>query len=302
MKLPSTQSLKAFHAVAKYKSTVIAAENINLTQSAISHQIRKLEEALGIQLVRRKGRNIELTSAGSLYASKIEVALRIIDQASMNAGSNAEPHGTLCINTASGFGNRWLSEHIWKFTQRYPNISVKIFSQNVESNVHNNKIDVSILFGNRTWRDMKTQHLYAPKGFLVCSPTLIKSLNQISKPADIANLPLIHYKNYSLWEYWQQTTKAKSINIYSGIVFEDVNHCISAAIAGCGIAIGDNIIAGKGLKEGTLVRLFDDAIDLDNAYYLVTRKTSQPRIVTTAFLEWISDEFQYPDIILPNTL
>ncbi|WP_282609331.1 LysR substrate-binding domain-containing protein [Pelagibius sp. Alg239-R121] len=290
-RLPSMQSLKAFDAVAKFGSTVQAAEHLHITPSAITHQLRKLEESFGARLVRRNGRNLELTSAGNRYAAEVRRALQIIAQASIPVGDE-EPYGHLCINCQSGFGAHWLSQHIGKFNGLYPNVSIKVVTPDDRIDVFSNDIDLSIVYGDGVWPGMQVELLYSPRFFPVCSPRLIEAFGEVSHPNDLSNYPLLHHKDYSDWAIWLAAVKANGVKSDQGTVFTDVNHCIAAARAGHGIAIGDNVLASQAVRDGALVRLFRGDVVGSKSYYLVTQDEKRKRLAVAAFRKWVFSEFE----------
>ncbi len=285
------QSLRAFDAVAKFGSTVLAAEHLHITPSAVSHQLRKLEEGYGASLVRRKGRNIELTSAGNRYAAEIGRALQIIAQASIPIGGE-EPYGNLRINCESGFGAYWVSQHIGTFNRLYPNVSIKLVTPSDRIDVFDSDIDLSIAYGDGVWPGMNVELLYSPRFFPVCSPRLIDAFGGVSHPNDLSCYPLLHHKDYSDWAIWLAAVKANNVKADQGTVFTDVNHCISAARAGHGVAIGDSVLANQAVHDGALVRLFRGDVTGSKSYYLVTQQEKRLRLAVGAFRTWIFSEFE----------
>ena len=288
--LPSMQSLRAFQATARFGSTVRAADYLHITPSAITHQLRKLEELLGVQLVRRVGRTIELTSAGNQYAKKIGAALDMIAQASLSA-YDAEPSGNLCIKCASGFGAYWVSQHLGEFTQLYPNISIRFLTQNDKLDVYSSEVDFSIVYGDGNWPDMNVTLLYSPQFFPVCSPLLLNKLGNINQVNDLERFPLLHHIDHSNWASWLAAAKADHVKIDQGTVFTDINLCLAAALAGHGVAISDNVLSNKLIQEGALVRVLDQKILSPQSYYLVVKEDRKQRQVCAACINWFISEF-----------
>lgn len=290
--LPSMQSLRAFQATARFGSTVRAADYLHITPSAITHQLRKLEELIGVQLVRRVGRTIELTSAGNQYAKKIGDALDMIAQASLSA-YDAEPSGNLSINCAAGFGAYWVSQHLGEFTQLYPNISITFLTPkpNYKLDVYSNDVDFSIIYGDGNWPDMNVQLLYSPRFFPVCSPLLLNKLGNINHVNDLERFPLLHHENHSNWANWLAAAKADNVKIDQGTIFTDINLCLAATLAGHGVAISDNVLSNKLIQEGSLVRVLDQKILSPQSYYLVVKEDRKQRQVCAACINWFISEF-----------
>ena len=288
--IPPMQALRAFEAVARLGSTVQAANDLNITPSAITHQLRKLEDIVGKKLVQRTGRNIMLTTAGKTYAQQISQALKAIAEAA-HIDNQDEPQGNLCINCAPGFGTYWLSLHLKKFVALYPDISIRVVTPDGQHDVYSSDVDVSIVYGDGMWPDMTVELLYTPKFFPVCSPLLVGSFEELSSPNDIAKFPLIHHQDYTAWASWLAAVSANHVKVDSGFVFGDINHYMSATLAGLGIALGDNIESQSSLQDGSLVRLFRHAVQSSQSYYLVANETRKRQPACAAWLNWISTEF-----------
>jgi LysR family glycine cleavage system transcriptional activator len=288
--LPSMQSLRAFQATARFGSTVRAADYLYITPSAITHQLRKLEELIGVRLVRRVGRSIELTSAGNQYAKKIGDALDLISQASLSA-HEAEPSGNICIKCASGFGAHWVSQHLGEFTELYPNISITFLTPSDKLDVYSNEVDFSIIYGDGNWPNMNVQLLYSPRFFPVCSPLLLNKLGNIKHANDLARFPLLHHLDHSNWASWLAMAKADQVKIDRGTVFTDINLCLAAALAGHGVTITDNVLSRKLIQEGSLVRVLDQKILSPQSYYLVVKEDRKQRQVCAVCINWFISEF-----------
>ena len=287
---PSITALRMLDATARFGSLNKAADYLCVTPSAVSHQLRNLEKLIGTKLVRRIGRRAEITSAGNRYILEIRKALAIIAQASMPV-SDEEPSGRLFVNCASGFGTYWLAQNIGDFQKLYPDIFLHVTTSSDKIGVQSDEIDFSILYGDGSWPAINIQLLYTPKFFPVCSPKLFETLGQISTPSDIAKYPLIHHENYSNWSSWLAAANNKSVKVESGAVFSDVNHSISAAMAGHGIAMGDDVLAGRAIAQGTLIRLFQTEIMAPKSYYIAVHDNKMHRKVSKICIDWITSKF-----------
>lgn len=289
--IPSMQSLQAFHAVARFGSTVRAADHLNITPSAVSHQLRKIEDQLGVKLYRQNGRNIELTSAGNRYASKIGAALGMIAESSA-ALEESEPHGDLTICCAEGIGSFWFSRRIGHFADRFPTLSIKMVATADPQDVYRGHVDASIVYGDGNWKDMQVHLLYPLSFFPVCSPALVENVGKISRPDDLAAYRLLHHGDHSDWAAWLAAARVKKVDPTSGMVFSDINHSLSAAIAGHGIAIADNVLVRDSLRDGSLIRLFNEAIPGPRSYYLVVSDEKRSEPGCAAFVDWILAEIE----------
>jgi LysR family glycine cleavage system transcriptional activator len=285
------QSLLAFHAVARFGSTVRAADHLNITPSAVSHQLRRIEDRLGVRLYRQSGRNIELTSAGKRYANKIGEALALITESSA-ALEDSEPHGDLTICCAEGIGSFWFSRRIGRFASRFPALSLKMIASADPLDVYRSHVDASIVYGDGNWKDMQVHLLYPLTFFPVCSPALIENMGKVSRPDDLAGYRLLHHGDHSDWAAWLAAARAKKVDPGSGIVFSEINHSLSAAIAGQGIAIADNVLVSDALRDGSLIRLFNDEIPGPKSYYLVVSDEKRGQPGCAAFIDWILAEVE----------
>ncbi len=285
------QSLLAFHAVARLGSTVRAADHLNVTPSAVSHQLRKIESTLEVKLYRQNGRNIELTSAGNRYASKIGEALDLIAESSA-ALDDSEPHGDLTICCSEGIGSFWFSQRIGRFASQFPNLSIELITLADSHDVYRSNVDLSIVYGDGNWKNMQVQLLYPLTFFPVCSPSLIENMGKISQPDGLADYCLLHHVDHSDWAAWLAAANVKKVDANSGIVFGNINHSLSAAIAGQGIAIADNVLVGDSLRNGSLIRLFNEEVPGPKSYYLVVSDEKQRQPACAALIDWILTEIQ----------
>ena len=289
--IPSMQNLLAFHAVAQFGSTVRAAEYLNITPSAVSHQLRKIETLLETKLYRQNGRKIELTSAGTRYANKIGEALNIIAESSAALDEN-EPHGNLTISCSEGIGSFWFSRRIGLFASQFPNLSISLLTPKDDHDIYRNHVDLSILYGDGNWKNMQVHLLHSLTFFPVCSPALIENMGNISNLNDISGYRLLHHADHSAWAAWLVAAKVKNVDANSGIVFDDINHSLSAAIAGHGIAIADNVLARDSLRDGILIRPFHEEVPGPKAYYLVVSEEKRKQPACAACIDWILSEIR----------
>ncbi|SIT04839.1 LysR substrate-binding domain-containing protein [Neptunomonas antarctica] len=283
---PSIMALRAFDAVWRLGSVSSAAEELNLTRSAVSHQLKMLEEAVGFQLTQREGRGIELTQHGQLYASEAKRALNILQEAArVNSGHKVT--GRLNISCAPGLANYWLCHHLSKFMRKFPKLTLYISSPEEPADTSNDNIDLFIAYGNGNWPDQYVKQLITIRLFPVCSPLFFHSKGGLGYPSNLVNMPLLHLVNYTDWRVWLAANGVSNIQLEGGIVFSDANFVQSAAISGQGIAMGDNMVSGDALAKGLLIRPFDISIESPRAYYLVSSPEKVERPEVQAFMEWL---------------
>ena len=291
MRFPSMTALRALDAVARTGSVSVAARELNLTRSAISHQISKLEECVGFALTERIGRGIGLTYQGERYAREVHgILLNLLDAG--QSSDDQEISGRLCVSCAPGFATYWLCHHIGAFLRQYPQVQLQLISPRTPDDINNPGADLFIAYGIGDWPEMVVEEIVALRFFPVCSPRLINALSGLKNPQELSNYPLLHMTDYSDWRVWLTAAGASGVNATSGILFSDAHCAQSACIAGQGIAIGDNLISGDALSKGLLVRPFDITIDLHRGYYLAADPQKAERAVVQAFSNWVKTQLQ----------
>jgi len=288
IRYPSITSLRAFEAVYRLGSVTSAAKELSLTRSAISHQINMLEEVVGHSLTKRAGRGIALTNIGESYAVEAKHALAILLEAS-RLGHNEDIFGKLSISCSPGLANHWLCHHISTFSKKYSKLSLHVHSPNAVGDVSDEDIDVFITYGNGNWPDKYVRPLVTIKLFPVCSPSFLSKQGGIATPSDVANMTLLHLNSHSDWRVWLAANGVNDKELEFGITFSDATFVQSAALAGQGIAIGDNMTSGEALSSRMLVRPFSKSIESPRAYYLVVSpaKINLPEV--QVFINWLEE-------------
>lgn len=289
MRLPSMNALKAFEAAARLGSVSKAAAELNLTRSAISHQLRFLEQELGAKLVKRDGRGIALTPAGRRYARQIQRAFTLLHEPPSAAGETSLD-GTLRIGCVSGFCTYWLCRHIEDFHRLHPDLQLEIIRPAHLADVTTGAAQVYIVFGHGDWPDRWVELLASPDFFPVCGPGLLNKVGGLGGPEDLARCTLLHLIDPTDWRRWLAAVRTRSVDPDSGIYFSDIHFVISAAMAGQGMAMGDNLICAQALRQGHLVRPFATRISGTGSYYLVAEHDVVDQPAVTAFRTWLKDK------------
>jgi LysR family glycine cleavage system transcriptional activator len=279
-------ALRALEAVARLGSVNRAASEIGLTRSAVSHQLRFLEEQLGFAITAKAGRGIQLTPRGEIYARDVRRALLLLAEAQGRSGESGLT-GKLRVSCAPGFGTFWLCAHIGEFRASYPFLKLEIVTPRRFDDVTERGVDVFIAFGDGDWAGRWVEPLVDLRFSPVCSPALLNAAGGLNSVDDVARLPLLHLSDTGDWSRWIAVARAEGIDAGSGIVFSDMHLLIAAALAGQGIAMGDPITAGDALDEGRLVRPFAATIRSPNSYYLVTDRKRAASAPIQAFRDWM---------------
>lgn len=286
MRIPSTQALRALDAFARHGSVWRAADELHLTRSAVSHQLRLLERDLGFALLKKVGKGVVLTPRGQHYASDVRKALTVLGDAGVrHAGTGVG--GSFAVSCTPGFASLFLCIHIGEFQQRYPDVALKVLTPQRLDDVSNPEADAFVAFGVGNWPNRSVELLCDVSFTPLCSPSLLNRLGGFSRPADVLRAKLLHLGDTEDWARWLALSKVENPDPQRGIFFSDMNLIFSAAIAGQGIAMGDELTGSGALSEGRLVRPFDIAIKSPRSYFLVTEHAKETHPVLDPFRNWL---------------
>ena len=293
MRLPSTQALRALDAFARHGSVWQAAEELNLTRSAVSHQLRFLERDLGFNLLQRDGKGVMLTPQGKRYAADVRKALTLIGDAAVQYGDRGI-RGSLTLSCTPGFASFWLCSHIAEFKQLYPDVALRIVTPARLDDVSNPDVDAFIAYGHGDWPRCSVEFLSAVETTPLCSPVLLNQLGGLSAPGDVLRSMLLHLDDEGDWTEWFAAAGIAPPKLSQGVVFSDMNLVLAAAIASQGIAIGDDLICRQALDTGRLVRPFDLAIRATRAYYFVIDQHRGGNAAIHALSDWLKSRLLQP--------
>lgn len=291
--------MRALDSFARHGSVWKAAEELNLTRSAVSHQLRLLERELGFELLQRHGRGVALTVRGGKYARRISEALTLIHDAGADrSGRNVA--GTLSISCVSGLASHWLCPQISEFQELWPEIDLRIQTPRNLTEVSNPEVDVFIAFGEGDWPGHVVELLSEAEYTPVCSPALAGRLGGFQRPADLLRARLLHLVDSESWERWFALARVDPAGQEAGVVLSDKTLVISAAIAGQGVALGDELTCFSALASGQVVPLFALTIKTLGAYYLVIQPRKVDRPAVAAFRDWLRSRFELTRAVRPE--
>ncbi len=282
----------AFESAARRSSFKLAAIELNLTPSAVSHQIAKLEELLEIKLFDRTGRQIQLTTSGQEYLSRLSGALDTISVATDNARKGV--NNTLFVHCSPSFASLWLMPRLTDFAKTYPDISLTLSSSVMPSDFDSAQVDLDIRYGLPVWEGVKVVPIYQERLLPLASPEFIKQHN-IKKPEDLINLPLINSSvNILQWNDWFASRKIDYIPPQYAYRFERTFMALEAAVQGLGVAFDSSFIADRLIQAGTLVPIFKTEWSLKvEAHHMVfpSRHMHRPEVMN--FIEWVQKHTGY---------
>ncbi|MGB7268956.1 MAG: LysR substrate-binding domain-containing protein [Albidovulum sp.] len=290
-RFPSTQALRALECFSRHGTVWQTAEELNLTRSAISHQLRLLERDLGFRLLNRIGTSVKLTPQGAAYAADVRKALdAITGSAARNAGRGVS--GALTVSCTPGFAASWLGPKIGRFRDACPDVELSIVTPRRLDDVTSPEVDVFIAFGTGNAPEMEVELLVEVEFTPLCSPTLLNRLGGLAAPSDVLRAGLLHLAHADDWRVWFNAAGLAEEAADTGIFFADMNLVYAAALHSQGIAMGDEFICRAAMETGQLVRPFDVAIPSPRSYFLMIapEKTGNP--VVAAFNDWIKGELR----------
>ena len=287
-RIPSTQALRALESFARLGTVWQAAEEMNLTRSAVSHQLRLLEQDLAFRLLNRVGTRVELTAQGRAYAQDVRQALLAISGSALRNADRGVA-GDLTISCAPGFASSWLCNKIGRFTSAYPDVRLSIITPRRLGEINNPEVDIFITYGSGELPDMAVELLQEVVSSPMCSPALANRLGGMQSHADVLRSGLLHLSDHEDWQCWFRQVGLDERRI-TGVVFSDMHLVYAAAQAGQGIAMGDVALSEDALNEGRLVRPFEETVRSTRAYYLVVPPTRLASSAVGAFRGWIAAE------------
>lgn len=289
--LPSLKALRTFEAVARHGSFTSAAEELNVTQSAVSRMIKSLEEHLDLQLFQRTGRQITLTEEGVYYSGKISKAMDILEIASRELVDTNAGRGTLSIGMVPTFGTRWLLPRLNAFLQLHPDLAVDVCCSDGELDFGKEKIDVAIRFGYGNWEGARCEPLMSEELQVVCSPRVMDGPYPLTEYDRLQRHSLIvHSSRAGSWDHWMQAVGAGTEGLSYGVRVEHFYMVLQAAKSGLGIGLLPSYIAADDVASGSLIAPFPVRVVSPGGYYLVTPrdKIDLPRV--RAFHDWLMDQ------------
>lgn len=288
MRYAPLHALHAFESAARHGSYSLAANELHVTHSAVSQQIRSLESALGVTLFERQGRLMLLTKEGTLLFRRIQPALQQIGRAVSEVG--ALKHApSITVTTLQSFANRWLLPRLGKFQKLQPQVSVHIQASADLKDLARAEADIAIRYGRGNWKGCDAEPMMEEWLFPVCSP----SFNKGRLPKTIAGL-----KRYRIlrddcqieWTAWAKHAGVDFADFMHEATYSDSNLMLGAAMAGQGIAIGRSALVSADLAAGRLVRVFDLIAPAPYSYHLVTASGRSKPPHLQAFEEWLRQE------------
>jgi LysR family transcriptional regulator, glycine cleavage system transcriptional activator len=282
-RLPQLNALKAFEAAARHVSFTRAAEELCVTQGAVSHQVKALESELGIKLFNRDRQKLIITDAGRDYLSVVRDAF---DRIAMETERLVQRQGSglLTVSTSPDFAAKWLVHRLGRFAEAHPKIDLRVSGTLHHVDFAREDVDIAVRHGDGHWPGLHVAQLCTEHLFAVCSSALASSLKQ---PSDVLKLPLLHLDDRAAWTEWLTAAGVIGPDVLHGPILNRASMLIDAAADGQGVALARTTLAAWDLIHGRLVRPFPIAVSLSKSYWIVCPKASANLPKLVAFRDWL---------------
>jgi LysR family glycine cleavage system transcriptional activator len=289
-RLPQLNALKAFEAAARYESFTRAAEELCVTQGAVSHQVKALEAELGVKLFNRERQRLIITEAGREYLNVVRDALDRI-AAGTERLVQRQTSGVLTVSTSPDFAAKWLVHRLGRFAEAHPDIDLRVSATLHHVDFAREEVDLAVRHGDGKWAGLDVTRLCAEQLFAVCSPKLVSGRNRVTKPADVLKFPRLHLDTRDTWAKWLEAAGvATDTAAIRGPIVNRASILIDAAVDGQGVALARTTLAAWDLLNKRLVRPFGAALPLSKSYWIVCPKATSALPKITLFRDWLLTE------------
>ncbi|MGL5949615.1 MAG: transcriptional regulator GcvA [Aeromonas sp.] len=285
-RLPPLNALKAFEAAARHLSFTRAAQELFVTQAAISHQIKALESFLGLSLFRRKNRSLLLTEEGQGYFLDLKEIFVALGEATDKVLAR-QAKGALTVSLQPSFAIQWLVPRLLQFSQLHPDIDVRIKAVDMNEGSLTDDVDVAIYYGRGGWANLRCDKLHTEYLIPVCAPALLTGAKPLRTPHDLTSHTLLHDTSRRDWQAWFRQLAIEAPNVNQGPLFSHSSMVIQAAIHGQGVALGHSVLAQPEIAAGRLICPFEEILLSKNAFHLVCRDSQAELGKIVAFREWM---------------
>ena len=295
-KLPPLRALHAFEAAARHHSFAAAANELGVTPTAISHQIRQLEESCGVKLFQRRPRPLLLTSAGARLYPALRNGFDALATA-MALLAEEDAQTPLRVTSSNAFASKWLVPRLPKWREENPTVALEIIGTDAVLDVRAGATDVAIRHTRKPPLDLMAHEVFRDTFVPVCSPRLLEQHGPIERAADLLRFPLIHYDwinsdpDAPTWRQWLAVARSidpdfNPLEKAWDLSFSEELHAIDAVIGGQGVAICSDVVVSNELRSGQLVKAHPLAMP-GYGFYLVSMPHSPQAPVIEAFSTWM---------------
>jgi LysR family glycine cleavage system transcriptional activator len=287
-RLPPLNALKAFEAAARSESVTRAAEELSVTQAAVSQQVKALEATLGIKLFNRERQRLVLTEAGREYLAVVRDAL---DRIAVGTDRliQRQNAGVLTVSTSPDFAAKWLVYRLGRFAESHPEIELRVSATAHHMDFAREDVDLAVRHGDGNWAGLDVVRLCSERLFPVCSPKLVSGRNRITTASELLKFPLLRLDDWKTWTRWFEAAGVTD-PVAHGPILNRASMLIDAAVDGHGVALARTVLAAWDIINGRLVRPIDVSLRMSNTYWIVCPKVTAniPKIAT--FRNWLLAE------------
>jgi len=287
--LPSLNALRAFEAAARHESFTRAAEELCVTQGAVSHQVKALEEALNLPLFKREPKRLVITAMGREYLIVVRDAFDRISDGTERL-LQRQSSGVLTVSTSPNFAAKWLVHRLGRFSEANPAIDMRVSATVHHVDFAREDVDVAVRHHVGRADGLHCTQLLVEELFPVCSPQLLRGRHPLKDPGNLVHHPLLHLGDRQDWTKWLDAAGLESVDVSRGPVFNQASMAIDAAVDGQGIALARTGLAAHDLITGRLVRPFNLSLPVSYAYWIVCPMASAELPKIARFRDWLLEE------------
>lgn len=285
-RLPPLNSLRVFEAAARHLSFTRAAEELFVTQAAVSHQVKSLEEFLGLKLFRRRNRSLLLTEEGQSYFLDIKDVFSALSEATDKVLERSEK-GSLTISLQPSFAIQWLVPRLADFNAQQPDIDVRIKAVDMDEGSLTDDVDVAIYYGRGNWPGVRADKLYQEFLIPLCSTAMLQGNKPLNSIDDLSQHTLLHDTSRKHWKQFAKQFQLDKVKINQGPIFSHSTMVLQAAIYGQGVALCNNVLAKPEIDAGRLIAPFDEHLISKNAFYIVCHPNQADMGRVATFRDWM---------------
>ncbi len=303
--LPSLAALRAFEAAARHLSFTKAAQDLAVTQAAISHQIRTMEDLLGVKMFRRFTRRLELTQQGTLLLPFVQMSLQQLKDG-LSVLEQTRDDRSLTVSTTPSFSSKWLALRLSQFWEENPAVDLRLTHSISLVDFDRDKVDLAIRYGRGNWPGLISECALSVDRVPVCAPSLLSGDRPLNEPADLLRHTLLHMENRQEWIQWLRAAGVEQRESCPGLVLDDSAILVELAVNGQGVALGNRALIADDLKKQRLVIPFPEIQKAEFAYHLVYPPKALERELVLAFRNWFmaaASQFQSENqLVAPEPL
>ncbi len=282
----SLTSLRAFETAARHMSFKAAANELNLSPTAISHQIRSLEKTMGHRLFNRQVRKVTLTAEGNKLAQTLIPAFKAINEAVQKLQGQTDRH-TVTLGAGPIFSSRWLAPKLELLWRQNPDIDLRLHHSPLPVHQQMESYDMAVAWGTNDWKNLQSDPLLSVHVTPVYAPNAEFAHEKIIDPTDLLKYPLLHHRDHSAWRLWLRTMGVQPLGEISGIIFEDANVQLQAALEGQGIALGFLPLIEVEISAGRLIQPWKETVKPIESYFLLYHQNSMDCEPVARVRKWL---------------